>query len=189
MTGRSGHVRDAMTSAADPQQIVERALAAAAQPARVRRCRRETSEANLRWANNTMTTNGPRTALRGHRDGVRRRSRAASPRASWARPLRPTVAELVAAAEAAARDAGPADDAAALLEPTGTRSDDWDDPRRRHLDRRSSTQLRARRSATVFGEARERSLRLRRATRSRRPTSAPPPASAAAGCSRPARWS
>ena len=87
---------------------------------------RETSEAVLRWANSTMTTNGHSTATRvtviafvAVEGGV------AAGVVGSAEPTDP--AELVAAAEAAARDAGPADDAAPLPEPT---ADDpaWADP-------------------------------------------------------------
>jgi predicted Zn-dependent protease len=86
---------------------------------------RETSEAVLRWANSTMTTNGHTTSGRvtvvafvalegGVAAGVASSSGAITAAAQ--------LAELVAAAEAAARDAGPADDAAPLPEP------DVDDP-------------------------------------------------------------
>ena len=100
-----------------PQEIVERALAAAAHLHGCAVLVRESSEAVLRWANSTMTTNGHSTALRvtvmafvavdgGIAAGVVGTAAMTDP------------AELVAAAEAAARDAGPADDAAPLPEPT-----------------------------------------------------------------------
>ncbi len=109
-----------------PQEIVERALAAAAHLHGCAVLVRETSEAVLRWANSTMTTNGHSTAMRvtvmafvavegGVAAGVVGTAAATDP------------AELVAAAEAAARAAGPADDAAPLPEPT---ADDaaWAEP-------------------------------------------------------------
>ena len=109
-----------------PQEIVERALAAAAHLHGCAVLVRETSEAVLRWANSTMTTNGHSTAMRvtvmafvavegGVAAGVVGTAAATDP------------AELVAAAEAAARAAGPADDAAPLPDPT---ADDaaWAEP-------------------------------------------------------------
>jgi hypothetical protein len=85
-----------------PQEIVERALAAAAHLHGCAVLVRETSEAVLRWANSTMTTNGHSTAMRvtvmafvavegGVAAGVVGTAAATEP------------AELVVAAEAAAR--------------------------------------------------------------------------------------
>jgi predicted Zn-dependent protease len=100
-----------------PQDTVERALAAA-------RCdgcvviAEEGSSANLRWAGNTLTTNGVTrtralTVIAMSRDGDRTRagvvSRAGLP------PDR--VADLVAEAEAAAAGAPPAEDAMPLIGP------------------------------------------------------------------------
>ena len=109
-----------------PQESVERALQAAAHLHGCAVLVRQSSEAVLRWANSTMTTNGHSTATRvtviafvavggGVAAGV----------VGSAEPTDP--AALVAAAEAAARDAGPADDAAPLPEPT---ADDatWAEP-------------------------------------------------------------
>ncbi|WP_214407902.1 metallopeptidase TldD-related protein [Pseudonocardia lacus] len=111
------------------QDVVEGALAAAT---RLHGCAvlvRETSEAVLRWANSTMTTNGHTTSGRvtvvafvavegGVAAGVASSSAAVTAAGQ--------LAELVAAAEAAARDAGPAEDAAPLPESAG---DDrgWDE--------------------------------------------------------------
>jgi predicted Zn-dependent protease len=109
-----------------PQESVERALEAAAHLHGCAVLVRESSEAVLRWANSTMTTNGHSTATRvtviafvAVEGGV------AAGVVGSAEPVDPAV--LVAAAEAAARDAGPADDAAPLPEPT---ADDatWADP-------------------------------------------------------------
>ncbi|MCO1656896.1 TldD/PmbA family protein [Pseudonocardia sp. S2-4] len=104
------------------QDVVERALAAGT---RLHGCAvlvRETSEAVLRWANSTMTTNGHTTSGRvtviafvavdgGVAAGVASSSAAVTAVAQ--------LEELVAAAEATARDAGPAEDALPLPEPTG----------------------------------------------------------------------
>jgi predicted Zn-dependent protease len=112
------------------QDVVERALAAGS---RLHGCAvlvRETSEAVLRWANSTMTTNGHTTSGRvtviafvavegGTAAGVASTSAAVTDAAQ--------LEELVRAAEATARDAGPADDAAPLVE---LDRDDpgWDEP-------------------------------------------------------------
>ncbi len=100
-----------------PQESVERALQAAAHLHGCVVLVRESSEAVLRWANSTMTTNGHSTATRvtviafvAVEGGV------AAGVVGSAEPTDPAV--LVAAAEAAARDAGPAEDAAPLPEPT-----------------------------------------------------------------------
>ncbi|GAA1297305.1 hypothetical protein GCM10009610_02710 [Pseudonocardia xinjiangensis] len=90
----------------------------------------ETSEAVLRWANSTMTTNGHTTSGRvtviafvvvegGTAAGVVSSSAAVTHVGQ--------LEDLVRAAEAAARDAGPARDAMPLVEPDG---DDpgWGDP-------------------------------------------------------------
>jgi predicted Zn-dependent protease len=100
-----------------PQESVERALEAAAHLHGCAVLVRESSEAVLRWANSTMTTNGHSTATRvtviafvAVEGGV------AAGVVGSAEPTDPAV--LVAAAEAAARDAGPADDATRLPEPS-----------------------------------------------------------------------
>jgi predicted Zn-dependent protease len=104
-----------------PQEIVERALAGPAGAGRVVLVT-QTSEAVLRWANSTMTTNGHTTAqdvsvvaLEAVDSGT-----AVGVVGSGA-PLRDPAAvdDLVAAARRAARDAGPARDVAALPEPSG----------------------------------------------------------------------
>jgi predicted Zn-dependent protease len=110
------------TSVLAPQEVVERTLAAAAH---LRGCAvlvHETSEAVLRWANSTMTTNGHTTSGRvtviafaavegGTAAGVVSSSAAVTDAGQ--------LADLVRAAEAAARDAGPAEDAMPLVEPAG----------------------------------------------------------------------
>jgi predicted Zn-dependent protease len=128
-----------MTGVIRPQEVVERALAAARHLHGCAVLVRESSEAVLRWANSTMTTNGHTTSRRttviafvaldsadagsptpgGTAAGVVSSSAAVTDGAQLER--------LVRAAEAAARDAGPAKDAAPLLDPD---VDDpaWDEP-------------------------------------------------------------
>jgi predicted Zn-dependent protease len=169
-----------------PQEIVERTLAAAG---RLHGCAvlvTASSEAVLRWANSTMTTNGHSTtssvtviafvALDG---GVGAGVAASGVAVSDGDQL----TELVAAAEAAARDAGPAEDAMPLPERGGT-DPSWDDPA-------DAT------SIAVFapfvegladvltGPAQQYGF----ARTSPRCGWAPPPACGGAGCSRPGRWS
>ncbi|MFC4946903.1 metallopeptidase TldD-related protein [Pseudonocardia sp. GCM10023141] len=119
-----------MTAVLAPQEIVERTLTAAA---RLHGCVvlvRETSEAVLRWANSTMTTNGHTTSWRvtvvalvavdgGTAAGV------VSSSATVTDPAQ--LADLVAAAEAAAHAAGPAEDATPLVPATGGDTG-WDQP-------------------------------------------------------------
>ncbi len=111
------------------QEIVERTLAAATHLAGCVVLVRENSEAVLRWANSTMTTNGHTTsgqvtviAIVAVEGGTAAGTVSSSVTVTDASQL----ATLVAAAEAAARDAGSADDASPLPEPT---ADDptWDD--------------------------------------------------------------
>ncbi len=112
-----------------PQEIVERALAAAAHLHGCAVLVRETSEAVLRWANSTMTTNGLSTSGRvtvmafvavegGVAAGVVGSAVTVTDVAQ--------LADLVAAAEAAARDAGPAADAVPLAAANGS-GPGWDD--------------------------------------------------------------
>jgi predicted Zn-dependent protease len=98
-----------------PQQIVEKALAASTADGQVTFVA-EGSETNLRWASNSLTTNG---AMRSRRvvvisfvDGG-----AGMAVGSVTRSGAPDVAELVAASEHAAREAGPAEDAMPLVGP------------------------------------------------------------------------
>jgi predicted Zn-dependent protease len=114
-----------------PQEIVERVLAAGGSDLAGRVVVvSETSEAVLRWANSTMTTNGLGTSRRttvislvrvegGTAAGVVSSSAAVTDPAQ--------LDELVAASEAAARDAGPSRDAAEL--PADVVDDPaWTDP-------------------------------------------------------------
>ena len=115
-----------MAIAATPQSFVEHALATTAADDCIVIVRDRTS-ANLRWANNTLTTNGVMRGLDvtvisfvGTAGGVGTGSvtGTASDQAG--------VTALVEAADAAARDAGPAEDAAELVRDAV--SVDWDDP-------------------------------------------------------------
>jgi predicted Zn-dependent protease len=113
-----------------PQEIVERTLAAGAHLHGCVVLVRTASEAVLRWANSTMTTNGHTTASQvavvalvavegGTAAGVVSSAVAVTDPAQ--------LADLVAAAEASARDAGPARDAAPLPAPSGG-DGSWDEP-------------------------------------------------------------
>jgi predicted Zn-dependent protease len=105
-----------------PQELVEQALAAS----RADGCvviAEQSVEANLRWANNTLTTNGVArsrslTAISvvGRSTGVVTRQGVSG---------RSEVEELVLASEAAARASGPAEDAAPLLDQVAS-SGDWE---------------------------------------------------------------
>jgi predicted Zn-dependent protease len=107
------------------QQVVEQALAASKAEGQITYVV-DGSEANLRWANNSLTTNG---AMRTRRvvvvsfvDGG-----AGMAAGSVTRTGMPDVEDLVAASEQAARDAGPAEDEVPLISdapPAG----DWDAP-------------------------------------------------------------
>jgi predicted Zn-dependent protease len=110
-------------SAATPQELVEEALAASTADGQVVFVV-ESSEANLRWASNSLTTNG---AMRSRRvvvasfvDGG-----AGMAAGTVARTGTPDIAELVAASEQAARDAGPAEDAVPLIAEAPPGSGDW----------------------------------------------------------------
>jgi predicted Zn-dependent protease len=109
---------------ATPQEVVEQALAASTGDGQVTFVV-ESSEANLRWASNSLTTNG---AMRSRRvvvvsfvDGG-----AGMAAGTVARTGTPDVAELVAASEKAARDAGPAEDAMPLISDGPELAGDWD---------------------------------------------------------------
>jgi predicted Zn-dependent protease len=106
------------------QEIVERALAASTADGQVTYVV-ESSEANLRWASNSLTTNG---AIRSRHvvvvsfvDGG-----AGMAAGTVTRSGTPDVAALVAASEQAARDAGPAEDAMPLITDVPSGGDGWD---------------------------------------------------------------
>ncbi|RBY92809.1 metallopeptidase TldD-related protein [Blastococcus sp. TF02A-30] len=107
-----------------PQDVVEKALAASTADGQIAFVV-EGSEANLRWAGNSLTTNG---AMRSRRvvvvsfvDGG-----AGMAAGTVTRSGTPDIAELVAASEQAARDAGPAEDAMPLISETPPGAGDWD---------------------------------------------------------------
>ncbi|MET3963799.1 putative Zn-dependent protease [Marmoricola sp. OAE513] len=105
-----------------PQHLVEHALDASTSPACIVIVQ-DSSSANLRWANNTLTTNGVMhsigvTVIAFAGDGN------ASVSGTAASPEQ--VADLVAQADAAALLAQPAEDRADLL--TEGAAADWDDP-------------------------------------------------------------
>ena len=123
---------------AGPQETVERALAAA-------RCddcvviADESSAANLRWAGNTLTTNGVARSRQLTVIAISRRAGGTSVGVVSRAGLRDDqIADVVAAAEQAAADGSPAEDAGPLLgtgdEPAfrmdlaGGAGPSWDDP-------------------------------------------------------------
>jgi predicted Zn-dependent protease len=113
-------------SAATPQDLVEHALAASRSDHCIALVHDSTS-ANLRWANNTLTTNGVMhsmsvtvVALHGTAGGTAAGSVSSSAAAV------DQVDRIVEAADAAARAGSPAEDAAELV--TGDAVTDWFEP-------------------------------------------------------------
>ncbi len=108
-----------------PQSLVEHALATSTAD----ECTtivRDTTQANLRWANNTLTTNGVMHAVDVTVISfVRRSGGVSSGSVSGSATTQAQVSELVAAADAAARAGSPAEDAQDLA--TGEAAADWDD--------------------------------------------------------------
>ncbi|WP_183092569.1 metallopeptidase TldD-related protein [Nocardioides stalactiti] len=109
-----------------PQDLVEHALASSTSDDCIVIVR-DTTSANLRWANNTLTTNGQMSrcsvtvvAFVGSGDGV------AAASTSGSATTREEVGKVVLAADAAARLAAPAEDANPLVRDRA--SSDWDDP-------------------------------------------------------------
>jgi len=109
-----------------PQELVERALQRSASDGCIVLAR-EASTANLRWANNTLTTNGVALTrdltVIALADGAEGTSAGVVSRSGVTLD---GVADMVAAAEAKARSLPPASDAAPLLE--GTVGPGWQDP-------------------------------------------------------------
>jgi predicted Zn-dependent protease len=109
-----------------PQDLVERALEASTADGCVVLVD-ASSSANLRWANNTLTTNGMMTASHvtviATVDGGQGVAAAALTRSA---STVDEVRAIVEAADAAARAAGPAEDAAPLIE--GAAASDWEAP-------------------------------------------------------------
>ena len=110
-----------------PQETVERALGLSKADGCIV-VTTERSEANLRWAGNTLTTNGSmrsrKVAVISVVDGTAGTAAGVLERSAVTGD---GLEELVRASEQAARDAGPADDAAPLVEPTDS-ADAWDAP-------------------------------------------------------------
>ncbi|PRY41223.1 putative Zn-dependent protease [Geodermatophilus tzadiensis] len=106
------------------QQLVEQVLAASTADGCVAYVV-ESTEANLRWASNSLTTNG---AMRSRQVVVVSFVDGGGGMAAGtvARTGTPDVAALVAASEQAARDAGPAEDAVPLLSEPPPGAGDWD---------------------------------------------------------------
>jgi predicted Zn-dependent protease len=135
-----------------PQALVEKALAASTADGQISYVV-ESSEANLRWAANSLTTNG---AMRSRQvvvisfvDGG-----AGMAAGSVTRTGTPDVEALVAASEQAARDAGPAEDAVPLISETPPDNGDWDaDPAATSIDVFADF---APALGQAFGEARDR---------------------------------
>jgi predicted Zn-dependent protease len=120
----------ASTGAHSPQRSVERALAAA-------RCddcvviAEETSSANLRWAGNTLTTNGVTQSRRLTVIAVWRRGGEAMTGVVSRSGVRDDqIEEVVRAAEQAAEQSFPAEDARPLVTPNGLAAcgSRWDNP-------------------------------------------------------------
>ena len=114
-----------MATTVTPQQLVEHALAASSADDCVVIVR-ATSSANLRWANNTLTTNGVMvssdvTVI----SFVGAASGTATGSVSGSASTREQADALVRAADAAARAATPAEDTADLV--ADRTSPDWDD--------------------------------------------------------------
>ena len=109
-----------------PQELVEKCLAASTADDQITFVV-ESSEANLRWAGNSLTTNGSmrsrRVVVISFVDGG-----AGMAAGTVTRTGTPDVAELVAASEQAARDAGPAEDAVPLISEAPPGSGDWEAP-------------------------------------------------------------
>ncbi len=122
---------------AGPQETVERALAAAGGDCVV--IADESSAANLRWAGNTLTTNGVSRSRQLTVIAVRRRPEGTSVGVVSRAGLRDgQIADVVAAAEQAAAGGSPVEDARPLLGPgdelafrmdlAGDPGPSWDDP-------------------------------------------------------------
>ena len=102
-------------TAQSPQETVERALAAAKGDGCIVLAD-ETSTANLRWAGNTLTTNGVARSRQLTVIAIRHRADGASAGVVSRAGVRPhQIEDVVAEAEQAAADGSPAEDAAPLL--------------------------------------------------------------------------
>jgi predicted Zn-dependent protease len=109
----------AVNSATTPQQLAEHALAASTSEHCIAIVQHETS-ANLRWANNTLTTNGVMTGVN---VTVIAFAGDANASVSGTAASPEQIDALVAQADAAAAQAAPAEDRQPLVD--GTESADW----------------------------------------------------------------
>jgi predicted Zn-dependent protease len=135
-----------------PQELVERAVATSTVDGQITFVV-EGSEANLRWASNSLTTNG---AMRSRRVVVISFADGGAGMAAGTvtRSGTPDVADLVAASERAARDAGPAEDAMPLITDKPDGMGDWDaDPAETSIEVFSEF---APALGQAFGDARDR---------------------------------
>ena len=115
-----------MTTRTTPQALVEHALVSSTADHCVAIVTHGT-RANLRWANSTLTTNGVMHDLKVTIVSfIRQAAGTSSASVSGAATDAGQVDELVRAADAAARAASPAEDAAELV--TGEAASDWDEP-------------------------------------------------------------
>jgi predicted Zn-dependent protease len=120
----------AALDAGSPQQLVERALDAGRPGGELVVIADEHSTVNLRWAANTLTTNGVASTRALTVIAIDRRADGACGTGTVSRSgVRPDqVADLVREAEKAAADASPAQDAGELAAGGGTRSgENWDE--------------------------------------------------------------
>jgi predicted Zn-dependent protease len=106
-----------------PQETVERALALSKADGCIV-IATERSEANLRWASNTLTTNG---SMRSREVAVISMVGGAAAAVQRSAVTSDDLEDLVRASEQAARDSGPNEDAAPLVEPDGG-PDGWGEP-------------------------------------------------------------
>lgn len=109
----------------EPQQVIERALACASVDDTVVLVT-DSSDATLRWAGNSMTTNGVSTSRQWVVVSIVRNGDVARVGSVSSTSVDPSeIADVVRASEAAARAAEPADDAMPLLTPD-SEPDGWD---------------------------------------------------------------
>ncbi|MDI9930892.1 metallopeptidase TldD-related protein [Rhodococcus sp. IEGM 1354] len=109
----------------EPQQVIERALAFASVDDTVVLVT-DSSDATLRWAGNSMTTNGVSTSRQWVVVSIVRNGDVARVGSVSSTSVDPNeIADIVRASEAAARAAEPADDAMPLLSPD-SEPDGWD---------------------------------------------------------------
>jgi predicted Zn-dependent protease len=114
------------TTTVSVQELVDRALAASTADGCIAIARHHTG-ANLRWANNTLTTNGQMRSVEVTVIAfVRQAGGPAAASVSGSATTVDQVVDLAAAADAAARAADPATDAQELV--AGEAAADWEEP-------------------------------------------------------------